>query len=113
MASGGHRSAAPTRAFTAPGRRDADRVREDDLAGARRREPRRQVATTPGSTSPSNGHPNEQLIVTVVGSAAAPRIRSTRSVASASDAFPLRRLKLSVAARVTLTRSSAVAASRS
>ena len=67
----------------------------------------------PGSTSPSNGQPNEQLIVAVAGNSVAARIRSTRSAASASDALPLRRLKPSVAASVTLTRSSAVAASRS
>ena len=33
-------------------------------------------ATTPGSTSPSNGQPNEQLIVAVAGRSAAARIRS-------------------------------------
>ena len=47
-------------------------------------------ATTPGSTSPSNGQPNEQLIVAVVGLSATARIRSTRAAASSSDAFPFR-----------------------
>ena len=51
--------------------------------------------------------------MTVVGRVEAARIRSTRSTASGSDAFPFRRLKLSVAASVTLTRSSVVAANRS
>ena len=66
-------------------------------------------ATTPGSTSPSNGQPNEQLIVAVDGRSAAARIRSTRAAASSSDAFPFRWLKVSVAASVTLTRPSPVA----
>src|SRR5918995_6133251 len=70
-------------------------------------------ATTPASTSPSNGQPNEQLIVALVGRSATPRIRSTRTAASSSDAFPFRWLKDSVAAKVTVTRSSPVAASRS
>ena len=70
-------------------------------------------ATTPGSTSPSNGQPNATLIVAVEGRSATARIRSTRAVASSSDALPLRWLKDSVAASVTLTRSSGVAARRS
>ena len=71
-------------------------------------------ATAPGSTRPSKGHPNEHEIVTVAGvSPAAPRIASTRSVASASVAFPLRRLKVSVAANVTLTRSRSAPPKRS
>ena len=69
--------------------------------------------TTPPSTSPSNGQPKEQLIVAVAGRSDARRISSTRSVASARDAFAFRRLNVSVAASVTLTRSSRVAASRS
>ena len=52
--------------------------------------------------------------MTVAGvSPAAARIASVRSIASASVAFPLRRLKVSVAAKVTLTRSSPAAAKRS
>ena len=70
-------------------------------------------ATTPGSTSPSNGQPNETLIVAVEGRSATARIRSTRAAASSSDALPFRWLNVSVAASVTLTRSSGVAASRS
>ena len=70
-------------------------------------------ATTPGSTSPSNGQPNETLIVAVEGRSATARIRSTRAAASSSVALPLRWLNDSVAASVTLTRSSGVAASRS
>ena len=70
-------------------------------------------ATTPGSTSPSNGQPNEQLIVAVDGRSATARIRSTRAAASSSEAFPFRWLNDSVAASVTLTRPRPVAASRS
>ena len=70
-------------------------------------------ATTPGSTSPSNGQPNEQLIVAVDGRSAAARIRSTRAAASSSVALPLRWLNVSVAASVTFTRASGVCASRS
>jgi hypothetical protein len=40
--------------------RDADRVGEDDLAGARSDERSASAATTPGSTSPSNGQPKER-----------------------------------------------------
>ena len=96
-----------------PRRRDADRVGEDDLPRPAVTSRSARSATTPGSTSPSNGQPNEQLIVAVVGRSATPRIRSTRAAASSSDAFPFRWLKDSVAASVTLTRSSGVAASRS
>ena len=69
-------------------------------------------ATTPGSTGPSNGQPKATDSVTVAGRSASARIRSTRATASSSVALPLRWLKVSVAANVTFTRSSAVAASR-
>src|SRR5918994_604739 len=58
-------------------------------------------ATTPGSTSPSKGQPNEQLIVALEGRSATARIRSTRPAASSSEALPLRRLNVSVAPSVT------------
>ena len=65
MASGG--TGRPTRAFTAPGV-------ATPIVSARTTSPApaavsraARSATTPGSTSPSNGHPNEQLIVAVVG----------------------------------------------
>ena len=64
-------------------------------------------ATTPGSTSPSKGQPNETLIVAVDGRSATARIRSTRAAASSRVALPLRWLNDSVAASVTLTRPSA------
>jgi len=71
------------------------------------------ATTSPSSTSPSNGQPKATEIVTVTGSVAAPRIASTCVSASSRDISPLRRLKLSVAPRVTLTRSSPDAAKRS
>ena len=89
----------------------ASRRRSCPRARPRRRRPRPAASaisvTTSGSTAPSNRQPNATLIVAVVGRSAPARIRSTRSVASASVALPLRRLNSSVAASVTLTGASA------
>ena len=62
-------------------------------------------ATTPGSTRPRTGSRTSTRSSRSPASRPPPRgSPPTRSIASASVAFPLRRLKVSVAANVTLTR---------
>ncbi len=95
---------------TSPGHRDADRVREDDLVG---REPLGQLGDAT-RIDPSLERAAER-------NADRHRRRAVgrgehaldRSIASASDAFPLCWLNSSVAASVTLTRSRPAAAKRS
>ena len=90
-------------------RRDADRVGEDDLAGSGGDEPLGEVGNDARVDLALEGAAEGDADRRGRGPVGAARIRSTRSVASASVAFPLRRLNSSVAASVTLTRPSGVA----
>ena len=108
----GRRGSTSARRAAAPD--EASQPRSCPRARPRRRrrdEPVREVGNDTGSTSPSNGQPNATLIVAVEGRSASGEDRARPGRRHLQRGVAVALVEDSVAASVTLTRSSAVAAS--